>query len=441
MRSQFDLQAWANDARSKVEEGARRIRQDTIQSVEQARRRVESGVRDVVRTAELVPQRAKGAVLAIAARAAPRQAAPKAAPAAARKPAAKAPPPTPVPTKRDEAFEAFKAGMRGVADGMSFGTADEIGAGVGAAVDTAKRAITHTDDGRTLRQRYESNLAREHALIARDQLEHPLARTAGQVLGTGVSLAASGPGGVIGRGAIRLAPRGKVMLDRAKFVTRIRPMDMAGVTKLAGAGGATLGAVGQGIEDAARGKFSGPKAYVAAAVDGAVGGVVGRFGGATAGGAASGATASVSRSLAEGKAPSAAEMLEGAREGALFGRVAGGLTGAAGKYGSTLLSPRSKGQLGEALSLAKTIAREGKIPRTQVPIAVGGRTTIADQVTRDGLLEAKFGRWAKLTEAQLAAAKVYGDKYMVDHFQPDDVGRILGLGASVTAGSTRDGSR
>ena len=166
---------------------------------------------------------------------------------------------------------------------------------------------------------------------------------------------------------------------------------------------------------------------------GTIGGVAGRFGGLKSAAAVTGALTPLSQSLAAGEASTVAEQIDRATHGALGGFVAGRAAGGIGTYGSSALSPKWKGHLGEGLSYAKSIARDGRAPKTQVVREFGKRKTIADQELLDGLLEAKFGRWARLSKGQRAALSILGPKYIIDHYLPRDVGRIAGVGAAVGA--------
>ncbi len=327
--------------------------------------------------------------------------------------------------------------VRGAADVLAFGKSDEIAAGLNAAGATAISKMTPTTkDDRSFRENFAAELAAEQGRDAFDKEHRSTARSTGQIAGAGLGLAA----GHLGSGAaiVRAIPNGARIVRNAQPVQRLG-LDMRGVTRLSAVGGATVGGGGQLAADIARGELSSARDYGAAVLAGGASGVAGRFGGVKAATSAAGAVTPLAQSLASGEATNAADLIDDATHGALAGFVAGRAVGGLGTYGSSALSPKLKGRLGEGLSYVKSVARDGRAPKTQVEREFGGRKTIADQELLDGLLEAKFGRWAKLSAGQNAALRALGHKYIIDHFLPRDVGRIAGVGAAVgAAGRTAD---
>lgn len=331
-----------------------------------------------------------------------------------------------------ENLMAADAFMRGAADVVSFGKADEIAAGIDAAVATVPDLLFQGKGLQSLDQHYRDELERQQERDRYDEMHRPKARMLGQFAGAAGGLTLGG--GLASRAALRMFPNSARIVRNAEPVARLG-LDMRGVNTVAAAGGATTGAVDQLGRDFAKGQFSDVNAYAASTLAGVAGGIAGRYSGATGAGAAAGGLTPILQSTAAGR-PS----LEGAGEAAVLGAIAGAATGHAantlGKYGASVLPPKWKGRLGEGMSLIKSVARDGKTPQLQVPVKVGSRRTIADQVLEDGaaLLEAKFGRWAKLSKAQKAALRQFGPKYIIDHYLPKDVGRLLGVGAGVNAG-------
>lgn len=324
--------------------------------------------------------------------------------------------------------------MRGAADVLTFTKADEIAAGLNAAGATAISKVTPgKGDDQPFSQRYEAELAAQQGRDAFDKTYRPAARTGGQVAGAALGLAASNLGN--GAALVRMLPKGARIVRNAQSVKRLG-LDMRGMTRLSAVGGGAVGGATQLATDISRGELSDIRDYAGSTLTGIAGGVAGRFGGLKAAGAVAGGLTPVMQSLASGEAASASDVIDRAAHGAFSGAVTGRAAGAVGKYGSSALPSKLKGDLGEGFSYLKSIARDGKPPTTQVPIRVGKHETIADQVLRDGktLLEAKFGRWARLSRAQRAAWRAYGPDYLIDHYLPEDVGRVLGVGAAAAAG-------
>lgn len=343
-------------------------------------------------------------------------------------------PKRPRPLDAGDVFMAVDAGVRGAADILSFGKADEMEAGLEAGVETAIRSLPAFDDGRTFKQRYDTQLALQQERDRFDAEHRPVARGVGQVAGTVAGVAV---GGGVGRGGAALIgrlPQGARILRNVAPVSRLG-MDMKGVTRLSAAGGAAIGAVEQAAEDIARGELSDLPTYAAATAGGVLSGIAGRYRGPVAAGAVAGGVNPALKSLTAGEAPDLTSVLTGVRDGGVGAGVAGRAAGALGKYGSSLLSSKLKGDLGEGLSYVKSLARDGRAPRLQAKKEYNGRVTIADQELLDGrLLEAKFGRWARLSKGQREARRVLGPKYLIDHYLPEDIGRIGAVGAGTLAG-------
>lgn len=349
------------------------------------------------------------------------------------------------PSGWEKAWEgamAVDAFVRGAGDVLSFGKADEIEAGLEAAAPSLVDMVFHGKGLETVGQHYNEKLELQQERDRYDELHRPVARRLGQFAGAAGGLIVGG--GLATRTTVGMLPNAGRIVRNAQPVARLG-LDMRGVNTVAAAGGGFTGAVDQLAADLSKGDFSGAKAYAASTLAGVAGGVAGRYLGPTGAGSVSGGAAPILQSTAEGR-PSLEGAAEAAAIGAIEARVMGGVAHALGKYGSSALAPKWKGRLGEGVSLVKSLARDGKMPKLQQRIKVGPRQdTIADQVLEDGaaLLEAKFGRWAKLSDPQKAALRQFGPKYLIDHFLPDDVGRVLAIGAGVKAGvgSRRDEER
>jgi hypothetical protein len=98
----------------------------------------------------------------------------------------------------------------------------------------------------------------------------------------------------------------------------------------------------------------------------------------------------------------------------------------AGAERSAALPPVAKGQLGERLSVAKTILQGDRPVGFQLSkIMQNGKRTRIDHETAKGLyVESKFGPAAKLSPNQQYAQEQWGSGYRVDHWLPEHVGRI-----------------
>jgi hypothetical protein len=98
---------------------------------------------------------------------------------------------------------------------------------------------------------------------------------------------------------------------------------------------------------------------------------------------------------------------------------------AAGTRGSAALPSLAKGNLGEALSVAKTISKGDWPTGFQTWTKLNnGRWTVIDQTTAKGIkVESKFNKF-KLRPNQISAQNQFGPTYRVDRWLPDHVGAI-----------------
>jgi hypothetical protein len=108
----------------------------------------------------------------------------------------------------------------------------------------------------------------------------------------------------------------------------------------------------------------------------------------------------------------------------------------AGARGSAALPSVAKGQLGEGLSVAKTVLQGDRPVGFQVrKIMQNNKATVIDHETAKGLyVESKFGPKAKLSPNQQYAQQQWGSGYRVDHWLPEHVGWITAPLASAVGG-------
>ena len=152
----------------------------------------------------------------------------------------------------------------------------------------------------------------------------------------------------------------------------------------------------------------------------------------TYGGAAAGAVTSATQDILNGRPVS----LDGARQTAAIGGGIGGLGSVAGRAWSNGLSNAEKGDLGEALSRLRTMARGDRtLPGGKSRAYLkSGRYTYPDQRTLSGeLVESKFGVSARLSPRQLEAHLQPLSGYRVDGFVPYDIGMAFGLPSAALA--------
>jgi len=98
----------------------------------------------------------------------------------------------------------------------------------------------------------------------------------------------------------------------------------------------------------------------------------------------------------------------------------------AGARGSAALPPVAKGQLGEGLSVVKTILKGDRPTGFQVrKVMQNNKATIVDHETAKGVyVESKFGPTARLSPNQQYAQQQWGPDYRVDRWLPEHVGAI-----------------
>lgn len=318
------------------------------------------------------------------------------------------------------AWGMVKAGLRGGVDSFPFELGDSAPAALHALGDVAK--------GRNLATAYRTRLAAEHAQNRYDEAVHPGARTLGKVAGTIAQMA------VPGVGWANLA-RGRRMVEAAPLIFK----EGARLTGLGAAGGAGM----QGVLDVVNQRLSSVGDYAGSALGGAATVMTALGGRPGYAGGVGGAVTSLGQDAFNGRIQSARDA------GAAFDRAAG-----AAAVGNLLSFPVgmaaarvtqrlpnlnnthskliSKGDFGEALSLARSRLRGQKIADVHKKVTVGRKQSVTDHRTVDGwIVEAKLGPWARLSKSQKRLRAAYPD-YRVDHFLPTDVGSMAEVPMGVT---------
>ena len=310
--------------------------------------------------------------------------------------------------------------LRGLGSAFGNGLADSAPLELGNRVPATWGAVFQRAPGETFQQAYRANIAANRAVDAYDSEHHPIARFAGQGVGTVGQLAGLGMAEWPIAAGTRMAQAAKLTLaDRAAMASF----------------GAAGGAGGQWLSDRISGRPFDFGDYAGAALGGAVGGAAMPLGLGMAAGAAGGAVTSLTQDGFH-RRPLSLDTVERAMSGAVEGGDFGAVAGRVGRGSSNSWTPRTKGQIGEAASQARTLAR-GQVGSLGPPERFhleNGRYTYPDQrIYRngeiDGLVESKFGvSKPRLRPRQREARSQLGDqKYRVDHFLPQDVGAALGV--------------
>lgn len=321
--------------------------------------------------------------------------------------------------------EQAAAGWHGLSDGATFGAGDQASALVHAGLP----GDGHWSD------RYHQQMEVLRAQDAYDQAHYPMTRTAGQVAGA-VATALTPVG--VEAGALRAAsyvPKAARFVKGATATKRITPLarglgDHARWSAItAGAGGA-MGVGGQVASDMIAGRPSSPGSYAAAAVGGATDGLGTVYFGPARGGAIGGAVGAAADDAFNGRRLSLVRMSEGAASGSVMGKGLGAL----GTFRAHALPGRNsglkglrKGPLGEKMSeMRSRLEGEGVHPASHT-VRVGNRHTVLDHRTLTGRpVEAKFGYSATLSTPQ-KMLRAQDSRYRVDHFLPEDIGKLLTL--------------
>lgn len=296
------------------------------------------------------------------------------------------------------------------------GAGDAFTLGMGDPYAAAKYAWDGVGVGQTWRERYDSLRALQLAQDQYDAKHHPKARLAGEVVGAVGSIAATGGVGGAAQAGVRGAQAaGRIAPQAARFGARAA-LPYATIA----AGGAVTSVGGQGASDVLNGHWSSPEAYGSAALGGGAGAL------ATARlGPRAGATleAGVTHSALAGGPVDWEAMQRDAVVGSHFGRIGD----VAGTKWADGLHFTKKGKLGERMSEAKTwLQGERPVERHRRRKVAGGDTVIDHATDSGSVIEAKFGRWARLSRRQIEAMLQYGPRYRVDWWLPEHVGRAVG---------------
>lgn len=296
------------------------------------------------------------------------------------------------------------AAVRGAANVLTFGGADHFAAAMDALVGGGV-------DGWS--QRYEANLAQEHARNQYDASHRSTAQKVGQVGGTLLGVGLMGPAdGTIGFGT-RL-PGAAALTGRE-----------AGTLLGAGAG---TGVLAQTVSDIATGRSSSVGDMAGAALGGAADVAALPLGPGRAG-ALGGWVTSAARDLFNGRPIALDQAGDSAMAGGLFGDFAGRM----GTSAANDLSTAAKGRLGETLGDVRSAI--GGQPREWAPKA---RDYISPDTYwyPDGLsgstrFEDKFGYGAELSPNQTQAQTALGSDFKLFHFIPDDIGSFASVPAAL----------
>lgn len=311
-----------------------------------------------------------------------------------------------------EALMSADAAVRGAANVLTLNKADVIAAGLDAALQRG---------GRSVAARFRANLGQQQARDRYDAVHRPVARTTGQVLG------AVAPMGLLGRASsvAGMAPR----LSGVALQTR---RELAAATGMGGA----VGLAAQHYADL----LTNGRPSLVNDLGGALGGAVGvralPLGPARAGAIGSAAT-TVTQDLLNRRIPS----VEHVGHSAVLGNLFGGLGGAIGRADSNGLSSLEKGRLGERLGAIRSsingMPRElGRKSRDY--IAGTPKYWYPDGRYQSKRFEDKFGYRAELKPNQVLAQRILGPDFVLNHFTPDDIGKIFSVPAASAAPHVND---
>ncbi|HVI32801.1 hypothetical protein [Phenylobacterium sp.] len=327
---------------------------------------------------------------------------------------------------KSAAGEHARAAVSGAVDEFTLGAADRVLSAGEALLDGGVQGFG---------DRYTAEMRQRRAEDSYDSAHHGAARTVGRAVGLVGGVAATGGVASAGRVALSRLPQAAKLITAVHKAPRLKVgVDPLGLGRLAAGAGATGGVTAQVVQDVATGRPSSPQQYGAAALGGAVGGVATLRYGPMHGGAIGGASEAAASDMAAGRMPSADRAIGAAHGGALLGKVGD----VAGTYRTAALPAHLKGEVGEALSYAKTLARGKKPNVSKDKVGVGGgKFSKPDQKIGDDFLEAKMGPHANLTRNQrLLQAKLNreGKKLLIDAWQFRDVGKAAGILASPLGG-------
>lgn len=152
-----------------------------------------------------------------------------------------------------------------------------------------------------------------------------------------------------------------------------------------------------------------------------------------------GASTSVAQDLLHGRPVS----YDQAAESGFFGNLLGGAGGVVGRNGSNALSMTAKGKLGEALGWTRgavngelrTLGPKKRvyIPNSQKHFYPDATANSPKSVSGVKYYEDKFGRKPSLSSNQKLAQGRFGPDFVLNHFTPADIGKLIGLPAAAAA--------
>lgn len=308
---------------------------------------------------------------------------------------------------REAALQADTA-VRSAANSLTLGGANTLAAGLDALAPA---------DGQSLRQRYANQLAVNLARDQYDAAHRQVARNIGADAAAALSLFGGG------------SAMPKLIAGAATRSARETAAIMAA--------GAASGLGFQGLSDGAAHRPTDWRDGLGAAAGGVLGGAVLPFGAGRAAAIESAATRAA-QDVLHGRPLSPEDLARSAAAG----RVIGSVAGTVGRTWSDGLSRQAKGKLGEALGTVRSAVNHLDRdfgPKELVRPVAGKPGTIPDGRSagkfRDDpkLFEDKFGPSARLRPGQKLAQSKLGKNYIVYHFVPEHVGRILSLPMSGAA--------
>lgn len=311
---------------------------------------------------------------------------------------------------------------RGAANVMTLGGADYLAAGANAVFQAA--------NGADLVESFHSNLRDERVRGRLDAAQRPVAKGVGNAGGAVMGVAATAAAAP----ALGVA----TAIPRLAGAASLTGREVAAI--VAGGGVAGLGV--QIGSDTLQGRTSTAGDSVGAAIGGAVG-VAALPAGPVRAGALGAAATTTAQDLFNGRTPSTEDAAQAAVLGGLFGGFADG----AAQQWSNGLSTKGKEELGDFLGMTRSRLngeprplvgywpRVGNKPtdtKTWVPVTkrrdyLNEEKTIywypdgvSERFTR---FEDKFGFDARLSPNQILAQKLLGDKFVLYHTGPPDVGK------------------
>lgn len=317
-----------------------------------------------------------------------------------------------------EALMTVDAGVRGAADTLTFGMADEIAGGMNALFDGSDRPLL---------ERFSEHHQDEVSRDLEDLEKRRLARRLGQAAGLALSVGVQTPATT----ARAAAPTFLNQMRNGRslgFVPRLQT-----VPREVGAASAAGGLVNGGVQiltDFGSGRRTTPGDFAGAVVGGMVAAPATIFHSPSLAGAVEGAVTSLSQDVIGGRPISYDTAFRSGAGGAAGGHIADVI----GTGGAKALGRDAKGELGEALSIVKTWARG------DVPLGYGkrrylskGYTVVDPGSTIDSLAESKLGRWVRISNPQVLG-NVEIPNSRIDWWDPSDLGKIAGFGGAI-AGS------